>query len=78
MLKVLRAICLWGRIMADITIPDKCTFEVGTDQIRLSTQTNGDTIYIKGVHLGEENAAALAYLINMSQNHLKVVIKEVE
>lgn len=59
------------------TIPDKCEFEIGSDQIRLNTQTNGDTIFIKGIHLGKEPAAALAYLINNTQNHLKVKIKEV-
>ena len=64
--------------MADITIPDKCEFETSADQLRLTTQTNGDTIYIKGVHLGDENAAALAYLINKTSNHLKVEISEVE
>jgi len=62
--------------MADITIPDECIFDVGADQIRLSTQSNGDTIFIKGIHLGAEQAATLAHLINASNNHLKVKIKE--
>ena len=57
-------------------IPDKCEFLVGADQIRLTTQTNGDQIHIKGIHLGEGAAAALAYLINKTNNHLKVEIKE--
>jgi hypothetical protein len=59
-----------------VTIPEICEFEVGADQIRLSTQTNGDTIFIKGVHLGKESASTLAYLINNTTNHLKVKIKE--
>ena len=59
------------------TIPDKCEFEVGVDQIRLQTQTNGDTIYIKGIHLGDQNSAALAYLINHHNGNLKVIIKKV-
>jgi hypothetical protein len=59
------------------TIPEICEFEVGADQIRLTTQTNGDVILIKGVHLGIEPAAALAFLINKTTNHLKVKIKEV-
>jgi len=58
-------------------IPDKCVFETGADQVRLTTQTNGDTIYFKGIHLGEGNAGALAYLIN-NPGRLKVVIKEAE
>ena len=57
-------------------IPDKCEFETVADQVRLTTQTNGDTIHIKGIHLGEESAAALAYLINKTNNHLKIEIKE--
>jgi len=62
--------------MADVTIPDKCEFELGADQVRLTTQTNGDAILIKGIHLGEDNAAALAYLINKTSSHLKIEIKE--
>ena len=58
-------------------IPDKCEFETGSDQVRLTTQTNGDSILIKGIHLGEDNSAALAYLINKTTNHLKIEIKEV-
>jgi len=57
-------------------IPDTCEFEVGADQIRLKTQTNGDQITILGIHLGAESAGALAYMINNTQNHLKVEIKE--
>jgi len=57
-------------------IPDKCEFETVADQIRLTTQSNGDTIHIKGIHLGRDEAAALAYLINNTQNHLKIEIKE--
>jgi len=58
-------------------IPNKCEFETGADQVRLTTQTNGDSILIKGIHLGEDNSAALAYLINKTSNHLKIEIKEV-
>ena len=59
-----------------VTIPDECEFLVGADQIRLTTQTNGDQIHFKGIHLGEGAAATLAYLINKTNNHLKVEIKE--
>ena len=59
------------------TIPDKCEFEVGVDQIRLQTQTNGDTIFIKGIHLGDSNSAALAYLINHPDGNIKVTIKRI-
>ena len=59
-----------------VEIPTKCEFEVGVDQVRLTTQTNGDVIFIKGIHLGENNAAALSYLINKVSNNLKIEIKE--
>ncbi len=60
-----------------VKIPETCEFEVGADQLRLTTQTNGDVILIKGVHLGADSAAALAHLINKTNNHLKIEIKEV-
>lgn len=58
------------------TIPDICEFEVGADQVRLSTQTNGDSVEIRRLNFDENQAAALAYLINKSTNHLKIEIKE--
>lgn len=62
--------------MADITIPEHCEFEIPVaDQIKLTTQTNGDRIEIHGIHLGSEQAAALAYLLNKSVS-LTVEIKE--
>ena len=60
------------------TIPDTSEFEVGADQVRLTTQTNGDTILIRGLHLGKDPAASLAYLINDTTNHLMVEIKRKE
>ena len=62
--------------MAQIEIPDKCVFEAGADQVRLTTKTNGDAIHITHLQLGKDAAAALAYLINNTDNHLKIVIKE--
>ena len=58
------------------TIPDSCEFEVGADQVRLNTQTNGDSIELRALHLNENQSAALAYLINKTTNHLKIEIKE--
>ena len=58
------------------TIPESCEFKVVADQIRLTTQTNGDKIHIHGLQLGENAAASLAYLINKTDNHLKIEIKE--
>lgn len=58
-------------------IPDTCEFEAGADQVRFTTQTNGDTILIKGLHLNKDQAASLAYLINDTTNHLSIEIKKV-
>jgi len=56
----------------------KCEFEVGCDSIVLHTQANGDNIDIKRIHLGSENAANLALLINdEAKATLKVIIKKV-
>jgi len=63
----------------------KAEFDVGVDQIRLTTQTNGDRIEIRGIHLGESEAANLALLINLKPKRkqgtmiprvLTVVVKE--
>lgn len=56
-------------------LKDKCTFIVKQDQLTLTTQTNGDRIYCKGMHLEPEEAATLAHLIQCG-NDLKIVIKE--
>ena len=58
------------------TIPDSCEFKVKADQLRFTTQTNGDHVLIKGIQLGKNAAAALAYLINDTTNHLKIEIKK--
>jgi hypothetical protein len=64
--------------MATIEIPDVCEFTVGSDMVRLITQTNGDSVTIKGINLDSANAAALAHLINRTENHnLKIEIKEI-
>lgn len=55
-------------------IPNSCEFNAEADQIELKTRTNGDFIEIRGINLDQENAAALAWLIN-ADNHLTVEIK---
>ena len=57
-------------------IPEVCEFTAAADQVRLTTQTNGDHILFHRVQLGKNAAAALAYLINKTDNHLKIEIKE--
>ena len=41
-----------------------CVFETKTDQVQFNTQTNGDTIRIKGLHLTQDQATSLAWLVN--------------
>jgi hypothetical protein len=59
-------------------IPEVCEFQIGADQVRLSTQTNGDSIELKRLNFNENQAAALAYLINKSTNHLNIEVKEIQ
>lgn len=53
----------------------RAEFDVAHDCMLFSTQTNGDRIEIKRVHLGPEVAANLATLINTPDGALKVIIK---
>jgi hypothetical protein len=53
-----------------------CEFTTTTDNIVLTTKTNGDRITITGIHLTTENAGNLAKLVNGTAD-LKVEIKEV-
>jgi len=53
----------------------KCEFDVPLDNMILQTRTNGDRIEIRGIHLGEAEAANLAQLVNSSAV-LHVVIKK--
>lgn len=54
----------------------KSIFTAGPDQIRFATQANGDRIEIRGVHLGADDAAKLAELINTPDTTLEVKIKQ--
>ena len=45
-------------------VDEECTFTTGADQVRLTTQTNGDTILIQGLHLAQAEATSLAWLVN--------------
>jgi hypothetical protein len=48
---------------------------VDRNNIKFTTEANGDRIMIRRVHLTSDNASKLAQLIN-SQNRLKVIIKD--
>jgi predicted TIM-barrel enzyme len=53
----------------------KSEFEVNPDSVILTTQTNGDRIDMRQVHLGGEAASNLATMIN-SGKVLIITIKE--
>lgn len=58
------------------TIKEKCVFFAEADQCSFFTETNGDKVrFGKGVHVRQDDAAALAYMIQ-SGKKLKIVIKE--
>ena len=58
------------------TIKDRCVFFVGADECEFLTKTNGDKVrFCKGLHVRQDDAAALTYLIQ-SGKRLKMVIKE--
>ncbi len=59
--------------MPPIEIPDTCEFDLGTDKLKLETQTNGDRV-IMFPHLDANQAATLAWLAN-GENHVTVEIK---
>lgn len=56
------------------TIPETCEFVCNSDKAYMQTNLNGDTITIAGVHLSQDNAATLAWLMNQDSN-LKIEIK---
>jgi hypothetical protein len=49
---------------------------VESDQIEFTTKTNGDKVFMQGIHFGASDASKLAELIN-SQQQLKVVVKDI-
>ena len=62
--------------MPMIEIPDVCEFETKPDQIQFNTQTNGDSVAIRAIHLNSAQAATLAHLINDPNHTLSIEIKE--
>ncbi len=55
---------------------DDVKFTTKADQIKFTTQTNGDLLVFTGIALTAEKAAALAYLVNQP-DHLEIEIKKV-
>ena len=60
--------------MAEIS--EICEFCTRSDQVHFHTRTNGDNIHIKGIHLTQDQATNLAWLVNADDNvKLKFEIK---
>lgn len=55
---------------------DDVKFIVKQDQLKFTTQTNGDMLVITGLDLNADKAAAIAYLVNYN-GHLEIEIKKV-
>jgi len=53
----------------------KSEFDVPFDCMKFTTRTNGDRIEMRKLHLGPEQAAHLATLINTPNGILRVQIK---
>ena len=58
------------------TVKNRCVFFVEVDQCEFLTKTNGDKVrFGKGLHIRQDDATALAYLIQ-SGKRLKVIVRE--
>ncbi len=49
-------------------VEEEVIFHTIADQVRFSTQTNGDTIYLKNLKLTQAQATSLAWLVNADGN----------
>ena len=49
-------------------VESECTFETKADQIQFKTQTNGDEIRLRGIHLTQGQATSMAWLVNAPVN----------
>ena len=58
------------------TVKDRCVFFAEVDQCEFLTKTNGDKVnFGKGLHIRQDDATALTYLIQ-SGKRLKVIVRE--
>ncbi|KKK85547.1 hypothetical protein LCGC14_2772180 [marine sediment metagenome] len=61
-------------------VDEECTFTTKADQVRLTTQTNGDTVLIQGLNLSQAEATSLTWLVNVDDEAIlefQIKIKEV-
>jgi len=56
-------------------VEEECKFTVVCDCVKLTTQTNGDTICISGIELNQKQATSLTWLINNKPSVLEFEVK---
>ena len=59
-------------------VEEEVTFYTKADQVKFSTQTNGDRIYLKDLKLTQAQATSFAWLVNADNNaelELQVKVK---
>jgi len=56
-------------------LDDELEFVVKSDQLRYTTQTNGDVLVISGINFNSEQAGILAWLTN-EQCNLEIEVKK--
>ncbi len=57
-------------------IEEELIFYTKADQVKFTTQTNGDILHITGFHLSQPQAATMAWLINAdNEGELEFQIK---
>jgi len=60
-------------------VEEECIFRTRADQVKFSTQTNGDTIRLVNLKLNQAQATSMAWLVNADGNvelEFKVKVKE--
>ncbi len=61
-----------------VQIPEMCEFVAKSDHIIFETKTNGDFLKITDLRLSPEQAASLAWLVNLPEGtNLSIEIKAV-
>ena len=56
-------------------IDEECIFIAKADNVKFTTQTNGDIIIISGLNLTKEQAACFAWLINHTSKNVVFEVK---
>lgn len=51
-------------------VDEECKFTTGPDQVKFTTQTNGDQVIIRDLELSQEQATSLTWLVNADGDNL--------